>query len=66
MSRARTLGWIYLGEKWLREQSHTSLRENLSDCARSPTLQGEGAAKLIAEELRRRGLSLTANGEKSE
>ena len=58
MSRATELGWQYLGSMWLADQSPKVLRQHLSDCARSPTLQGEGAARLIADELRRRGASL--------
>jgi len=65
VSKVLDLGWQYLGAMWLAQQHPETLREHLSDCANSPTLQGEGAARLIAGELHRRGLSLTEQGERA-
>jgi hypothetical protein len=48
------LGRQYLAELWLRTARTKTLKAELSDCRRSPTLQGEGAAILIAAELERR------------
>lgn len=54
MSRAIDLGRQYLADLYLQAASRDDLERELSDCRRSPTLQGEGAARLIAQELIRR------------
>jgi hypothetical protein len=54
MSRSIDLGYRYLAELWLKMVSDRKLEAELSDCRNSPTLQGEGAARLIATELLRR------------
>lgn len=48
------LGHQYLAGLWLRDTSKRKLKRELSDCRNSPTLMGEGAARLIEAELARR------------
>lgn len=54
MSRALELGRQYLADLWLKAAPKRTLERELSDCRNSPTLMGEGAARLIAAELARR------------
>ena len=54
MSHALDLGRRYLADLWLQSASKRTLKAELSDCRNSPTLMGEGAARLIEAELDRR------------
>lgn len=54
MSQALDLGRRYLADLWLKATPTRELKAELSDCRNSPTLMGEGAARLIEAELDRR------------